>query len=263
MQSVKERALFSRGAMRSSAGAFWSIYAFATRDWLRSPWVLFNLLALVGVQSLLYMYSPTQSYFFGVQYATTIFLAAVTTGVLFARAARAETYAILARPVPRVVFTGAIMLAAWVISVACHVIATTAVVVRYGPRFYFPPPAWLTLSNIMVGSLAVVVAAAFTVALISLISSFVATPGLRLTVLTIMALLVMSFDSRNFPVEPFRAILGQVPPVLAPLAGALNFATSTPPNSISIVSVVLLTAYAALLIALALWQSSRRELILE
>ncbi len=258
-----QHALFSREATRSTAGAFWSVYAFATRDWLRSPWVLFNLLVLVGVQSLLYMYSPTQSYFFGVQYATTIFLAAVTTGVLFARAARAETYAILARPVPRVAFTGAVMLAAWIISVVCHVIATTVVVMRYGPRFYSFPPAWLTLSNIVVGSLAVAIAAAFTVALISLISSFVATPGLRLGVLTIMALLVMSFDSRNFPVEPFRAILGQVPPVLAPLAGALKFATSTPPDSISVVSVVLLTAYAALLITLALWQSSRRELILE
>jgi hypothetical protein len=250
--------------VRRSRIVFWDLLSFVLRDFVRSPWVFFNLLALVAIHALFYKYSPGRSYFFGIEYASTMLLVAITTGVLFGRANRAESYAILARPVPHASYTGAIMLAAWVIAVAGHLL-TTLVMFRFG-TWQNPQSDQINAFTLLLdwrGNLPVLAGAAFAVGLIGLLSTFVSPSGVRLGVLALLALLVMSFDNRNVPITSLRPVLQELPPVLAPVAGALKYASDLPPDSVATTSLVFLGGYTLLLIIVVLLLSSSRELVLD
>jgi hypothetical protein len=119
---------------------------------------------------------------------------------------------------------------------------------------------WRTPVTYLTGSVPIVVAAAFAVCVIALLSTLVASAGMRLFVVAIFALLVMSFDSRHFPIEALRPALERVPPVLAPVAGALKYATDTPPDQIAITSLTILSGYTLLLAFAALSLAAGREL---
>lgn len=247
---------------KTNPGVFWSLVSFVLRDYMRTAWVFLNIAVLVGIHALFFKYPSGQGHFFGVEYAATAVLAAITGAVIFARANRAESYAILARRVPRASYTGAIMLASWLVAVVGYLISTLFDVAIFSPWLTKSPfQAWQTPTNYLLGSVPVLVAAAFAVCLAGLLSSFVSSSAVRLGTMTALALLVMSFDNRNFPVETLRPILQQLPPVLAPIAGALQFATEQ--SSIATVSLALLAGYALLLAIAVLVLSSSRELILE
>jgi hypothetical protein len=250
--------------VRRSRIVFWDLLSFVLRDFVRSPWVFFNLLTLVAIHALFYKYSPGRSYFFGIEYASTMLLAAITTSVLFGRANRAETYAILARPVPHTSYTGAIVLAAWVIAAGGHLL-TMLVMFRFG-IWQDPQSDQISALTLLLdwrGNLPVLVGAAFSVGLIGLLSTFVSPSGVRLGVLALLALLVMSFDNRNFPITSLRPVLQDLPPVLAPVAGALKYATDLPPDSVATTSLAFLGGYALLLLIVVLVLSSSRELVLD
>src|SRR5687768_12139000 len=106
--------------------------AFTLRDYLRSPWPLFNLLVLVAIHGLFFNVRSGQGHLFSIQYAATMFVAAVTTGVLFSRAHRAETYPVLARPVPSALLAGVLMLNAWLVAVVWHALSLLVEAVRFG-----------------------------------------------------------------------------------------------------------------------------------
>ncbi|MDQ3929829.1 MAG: hypothetical protein M3328_11890, partial [Chloroflexota bacterium] len=189
---------------------FWTLTLFALRDFFRSPWIILHLLVLVGVQTLFFQYESGQSHFFLVEYITTLVLAAITAGVMLSRANRAATYPILARRVPRASFTGAIMLGAWLVPLAGYLLSSIAVYARfYGPWFSDAPhaPPWLASIDFLDNSLPVLAAALTAVGLVALLSSFISPSGVRLGLLAVLALLVMSFDSRNFPIEAVRPAL--------------------------------------------------------
>ncbi|HYP41794.1 MAG TPA: hypothetical protein VEX13_15660 [Chloroflexia bacterium] len=245
---------------------FWNLAIFALRDFFRSPWIILHLLVLVGVQTLFFQYQSGQGHFFLVEYITTTILAAITAGVMLSRANRAETYPILARRVPRASFTGAIMLAAWLVAIVGYLLSSLAVYARfYGPWLSDAPvaPPWLVSIDFLDNTLPVAAAALTAVGLVALLSSFISPSGVRLGLLALLALLVMSFDSRNFPIEAVRPALDRFPPVLAPLAGALKYATENTPDAVATLSLGLLAGYAVVLVLLALWLSTRRELILD
>lgn len=252
------------GRIRAKASpvVFWKLVSFILRDYVRTPWIFLNVAALVAVHALFFKYPSGQSHFFGVEYAATSVLAAITGAVIFARANRAESYAILARRVPRASYTGALMFAAWVIASVGYLVSALFDVIIFSPWFTQAPfQGWQTPANYLLGSLPVLLGAAFAVCLVALLSSFVSSSAVRLGTMTGLALLVMSFDSRNFPIEALRPVLQQVPPVLAPLAGALKFATEQ--SSVATVSLALLAGYTLLLVIIVLVLSSSRELILE
>lgn len=268
MESVEERmvlpALPSPRA-RFGPSIFWRLLVFTLRDFFRSPWVFFNLLALVGVQTLFYQYKSGAGHFFSVEYAVTAVLAAITSAVIFARANRGESYPILARPVSRVAFTGALMLAAWLVAIGGHFLLSLVEGIRFGPLLNPGDAAgnWRTPETYLQGNLPILVAAAVAIALVALLTAFVSTSGVRLVVLGTLALLVMSFDSRNFPIEAVRPLLDRVPPVLAPMAGALKYSTEYPPTPLAVLSLGILAAYALILIMLVLWLAATHELILD
>jgi hypothetical protein len=254
-----------RPIRQRGASPFLSLLGFVVRDYLRSPWPLANLALLVVVHTLFFNYQSSQSHFFAIEYGMVVLIAALTTAVIFARANRAETYAILARPVRRLTLTAAMLLASWLITLFFHLISTLVESLRFGqllnPAAEIMP--WRSPVTHVIGLVPIMVAAVAAVALTALLSSFVSSSGTRLVILGVLALLVMSFDSKNFPIEAARPFLQWLPPVLAPLAGALKFATDSQRDSIATVSLGLLALYSAILIALTLWMSSQREIILD
>ncbi len=247
---------------KANPGVFWKLVGFVLRDYARTAWIFLNMAVLVAVHALFFKYASGQGHFFGVEYAATGVLAAITGAVIFARANRAESYAILARRVPRASYTGAIMLASWIVAAIGYLVSTLFDLVIFSPWLTKSPfQAWQTPANYLLGSLPVLLGAAFAVCLVGLLSSFVSSSAVRLGTMTALALLVMSFDNRNFPIETLRPILQQLPPVLAPLAGALKFATEQ--DNVAAVSLALLAGYTLLLAIVVLVLSSSRELILE
>src|SRR5687768_8624514 len=206
---------------------FFTLLGFVIRDYFRSAWPLVNVAILVILHSFFFNHQSNRSHFFALEYAMVVVVAALPTAAIFARANRAETYAILARPVRRVTLTAAILLASWLITMLFHLVSTLIEGIRFGPLLN---PAtegtlWRNPVTHITAMLPMMVAAAATVGLIALLSSFVSSSGMRLGILGALALLVMSFDSKNFPIEGVRPLLQQLPPVLAPAAGALKFAT--------------------------------------
>src|SRR5688500_8704004 len=254
-----------RPVARRAVAPFFTLLSFVIRDYFRSGWPLVNVAILVILHSLFFNYQSNRSHFFAIEYAVVVVIAALTSAAIFARANRAETYAILARPVRRVTLTAAILLASWLITMLFHLISTLIEGIRFGSLLN---PAtegtlWRNPVTHITAMLPMMVAAAATVGLIALLSSFVSSSGMRLGLLVALALLVISFDSKNFPIEGVKPLLQQLPPVLAPAAGALKFATEAQPDSIAVVSLALLAFYALILLAAARCISSQRELILE
>lgn len=250
---------------RRGPAPFWNLLGFIVRDYLRSPWPLVNVAVLVIVHSLFFNYQSDQGHFFAIEYTMVVVIAALTTATIFSRANRAEIYAILARPVRRIALTAAMLLASWLVSIFFHLISTLIESIRFGQMLNpgLEDLPWRNPVTHLTGLLPIMVAAAATVGLIALLSTFVSSSGLRLGILGALALLVMSFDSKNFPIEAFRPFLQQLPPVLAPAAGALKFATDSQPDSIATLSLGILALYALILLAVALWMASQRELILD
>jgi len=242
---------------------FGTLLWFIIRDFVRSPWLIFNLLVIAGLQLLLPGTDLARANFFGLVYLFMLALSAVNTMAIFSRADDAHTYAILARPVTRTGYVVACMAAAWLVSVLAYVLVTALAYLRYGPPLNSPAPDFFGFSSYLTASLAVLVAISFAVSLMSLLSAFVSPFWVRFLVLAIIAFLVMSFDPRNFPIPYLQDFVARVPPVLAPIAGALRLATDSPPDSLAKLSVVILAAYTCTLLALVLWLSTRREMVLD
>jgi hypothetical protein len=244
---------------------FGKLFRFVLRDVLLSPWIVLLAAVLVLIQISLFTDTPTREHFFGVQYATTMLMGALVSLALFARAGRPETYAILARPVSRFSLTLVLLLVAWLLTVLAHLIGSAAVLVRFGPWLApdRPVTAWLDAQTFLLGSVPAVLAALLVVSLVALLSHFVSNTGARLVILAFIALLVMAFDSRNFPIEDVRPFLEQLPPVIAPIAGALRYATTSEPDNTALYSLIALAAYALALFLLTLTVSSGRETVLD
>jgi hypothetical protein len=247
---------------RRNPSVFWKLVRFTISDYFRSPWVFLNLAILVGVHALFFKYQSGQSHFFGMEYAATMLQAALICAVMFSRSNRAESYAILARQVSRASYVGAVMLAAWLLAVLTYVVSTLVDLLYFSEWVTGQPlQDWQTPTNYALGSAPVLVGAAFVVCLVTLLSTFVSTSAVRLGTMTLLAVLVMSFDARNFPFEGVRPLLQNIPPVLAPLAGALKFATEQ--DNIATVSIAMLGGYTLLMLIIALLLSGTRELILD
>jgi hypothetical protein len=125
------------------------------------------------------------------------------------------------------------------------------------------PPQWLTPNVLLGGILPVAVGAACVVGVMALIANFVSPFGVRLLVLGIIALGVMAFDPRSFPVENLRSVVAVMPPLLAPVVGAIRFASDVQPDSVARASLLVVAAYATTLGGLVWWLSSRREIVIE
>jgi hypothetical protein len=238
---------------------FGTLLWFVIRDFVKSPWLALNLLAVAGLQLLLPGSDPTRAGYFSLVYLFMLALTAVNTLAVFSRADGPQTYAILARPVTRTIYVVAAMAAAWLVSVTAYVLVTALAYLRYGPPFNSPGPDFLGFPDYLVASVSVLVAISFAVSLMSLLAAFVSPFWVRFLVLAIIAVLVMSFDPRNFPIPFLQGFAADIPPVLAPIAGALRLATDSPPDSLALVSVVVLAAYTSTLLALVLWLSTRRD----
>lgn len=267
MQSTYEDApatAIEMAQARRNPIAFWSLLWFIIRDYLRSAWVLLNLLVIAGTQALFFNYKSDQSHLFSVEYIVTALLAAATAAIVFARANRAESYPILARRLFRASYAGALMLAAWLIAVLSYVLSILVEALRFSNLLAPGSEAmpWRNPGVYLAASLPVLLIAAFAVCLVGLLSTFIAPGIVRLVTLAVLALLVMSFDSRNFPIEGLRPLLQNLPPALAPLAGAIKYAASPLPDSVAVTSVAVLAVYTALLAILDLLLFSQRELIL-
>jgi len=220
---------------------------------------------LVAIHLMLFDVSPTRSHFFGVQYASTILVAGIAAAGMFSRANRAEMYPILARSLSRVVVTGALMLAAWLVSVGAYLLSSAALLVRYGSWFEGNAPidGWLDVPTFLYGSLPMLAVGVLAVSVVALLSTFVSPSVLRLIVLALIALLIMSFDNRNFPIEGIRPALQALPPVMAPVAGALRYATETSRDMVATVSLAMLVGYAFFLALAVLLLSAARETALD
>jgi hypothetical protein len=235
---------------------------FALRDFLRSPWLWVNLVILMVVQFFLLAQAPGREEFFGTTYLVTLLVGALNAGAIFSRADHPQTLAILVRPVSRVAYVGALWLIAMLVTLGGYVVTVVATVLRHGPPLQPANPVNEWMHNPVVfltGSLPVIAGAALAVSLLTLLSNFVAPFGLRLVILAIVAIMVMSFDPRNFLIEQLRPIVQYLPPFVAPIAGALRFATDPAPEPLAVISLVMVAAYAVALLALVLWLTSRRE----
>ncbi len=242
---------------------FGTLLGFVIRDFFRSPWAVFNVLAIIFLQFFWPEANPTRAQFFSLIYLFMLAISALNTMAIFSRANGPQTYPILARPVTRTAYIVASICAAWLVSALTYLVLTALAFLRYGPPFQTPAPDWLGFSAYLSASIPMVVGIAFAVSLMSLLVAFVAPFWVRFLALAIIAILVMSFDPRNFPVPFLQGFVEKIPPLLAPIAGALRFATDTPIDALSFVSVVILAAYTSTCLALVLWLSTRREIVLE
>jgi hypothetical protein len=244
---------------------FFKTLRFVLRDFFRSAWVLLAIGTLVAMHLLLLNESPSRSHFFGVQYASTILIAAIAAAAMFTRANRAEMYPILARPVSRLALTGVLMLAAWLVTVVAYLLSSAVTLVRYGPWLEHNAPVsnWADVVTLARGSLPMLVIALVVVCVVALLSTFVSPSLLRLVILSFIALLIMSFDNRNFPIEGIRPALQALPPVMAPVAGALRYATESAPDTLAAVELGMLAGYAFFLLLIVLWLSSSHETVLD
>jgi hypothetical protein len=247
---------------RRADAPFGPLFWFAWRDYMRSPWLWINLVVLMVVQFFLLSNTPTREEFFGTVYLVTLLMGAINSAALFSRADHPQTLPILVRPVSRVAYTGALWLIAILVTVGGYMVTLLGVLLRHGPPLQpiDPVNAWMQNTLVFVtGTLPMIAGAALAVSLLALLSNFVAPFGLRLVVLAILALMVMSFDPRNFLIEQLRPIVQYLPPFVAPVAGALRFATDTVMDPLAVISLVMVSAYAVAILAIVLWLTSRRE----
>jgi hypothetical protein len=154
------------------------------------------------------------------------------------------------------------MLAAWLVSALAYAVSALFDLLYFSEWVTGQALLdWQTPANYSLGSLPVLVGAGFAVCLVTLLSTFVSTSAVRLGTMTLIAVLVMSFDARNFPVEVMRPFLQNIPPLLAPLAGALKFAVEQ--DNIATVSLAVLGGYSLLMLIIALVLAGTRELVLD
>jgi hypothetical protein len=242
---------------------FGTLLWFIIRDFIRSPWLVVDIVAIVGLQLFLPSTNPAREGYFGLLYWFMLALAAVNTMAIFSRAGSTHTYAILARPVTRTTYVAAGMIAAWLLSILAYLLVTALAYLRFGPLFQSPGADLFGFPGYLSASIPMILAAGFAVSLASLLSAFVSPFWVRFVVLAVIAVLIMSFDPRNFPIPFMQGIVEHIPPVLAPIAGAVRLATDSSPDLLARVSVVVLAAYTCTLLALVLWLSTRRELVLD
>jgi hypothetical protein len=98
-----------------------------------------------------------------------------------------------------------------------------------------------------------------TISIVALLSTFVSPSLLRLFLLAMIALLIMSFDNRNFPIVDVRPALQALPPVLAPVAEALHYATEASRDTVAVVSLAMMAGYSFFLVLVVLSLSATRE----
>jgi hypothetical protein len=263
-ESAFKQPLYVPNRLRG-ASVFSTLTAFLLRDFARGPWLWLNLVGVLLTHLIFFGNAPNRAAFFAVTYITTLVLAALTTGSIFSRANHAHTYPILARRISKTTYVAAGMLASWLIGILAYGLAALLVLLRYG--VFVPdgstPPEWLNPGTLATGSLPVAVGVACVVALMTLVANFVSPFGVRLLVLGVIALGVMAFDPRSFPIENLRPFIQVTPPLLAPLVGALRFATDTHPDSVARASLLLVAGYTTTIIGLVWWLSSRREVVIE
>lgn len=242
---------------------FFTVFWFVVRDFIRSSWLYVNIAVILLVHLFMLGGDPKRGPYFGAAYMVMLALSSVNTLVIFSRANAAHTYSILARPVTRTTYIMASMLAAWCVSILSYAVFSALFFLRYGPPLHTPAPDWLALQPYLGASIPVLVAITFMMSLMTLLAAFVSPFWVRLVVLGLITLLVMSFDPRTFPLPFMRGIIERIPPVLAPIAGALRFATESPPDSLARASLIILIAYTLTLQAFILWLSTRREVVLD
>jgi hypothetical protein len=157
------------------------------------------------------------------------------------------------------------MLASWLVGIMVYALSALLVYARY---VTFAPASpirteWLNLGTLVSGSLPVAVGLACVVGLMALVANFVSPFGVRLLVLGVIALGVMAFDPHSFPIENLRPLIEVMPPLLAPLIGALRFATDAQPDAVARASLLLVAAYATTIIGVVWWLSTRRDIVIE
>jgi hypothetical protein len=254
--------LYVPGWLRG-ATVFATLTTFLLRDFARSPWIWVNLVG-VGITHLLFFgNAPDRATYFAVTYVSTLVLAAFTTGGIFSRTNHTHTYPILARRVSKATYVAAALVASWIASMFAYALSALAVWVRYGLLAPDNSLQWLTPLELAKGSVPIAVAAAFVAGLMALVANFVSPFGVRLLVLGAIALGVMAFDPRSFPIENLRPAIALMPPILAPLIGALHFATDAQPDAVARASLLVVAAYATTIIGLVWWLSARREVVIE
>ena len=92
---------------------FGTLLRFVMRDFFRSPWAVFNVLAIILLQFFWPETNPTRAQFFSLIYLFMLALSALNTMAIFSRANGSQTYPILARPVTRTGYIVASISAAW------------------------------------------------------------------------------------------------------------------------------------------------------
>lgn len=244
---------------------YWTLALFLMRDFVRSPWVWVNVVGVILTHLIFLGGAPDRPAFFAVVYVSTLVLATLTAAGIFSRSNHPHTYAILVRGISKAGYVTVCMLVAWLISVLTYGLAALLVFVRYAvlvPQDA-TPPQWLTPNVLLLGVLPVGVGAACAVGLMALIANFVSPFGVRLLVLGVIALGVMAFDPRSFPIENLRPFVSVMPPLLAPIVGAVRFATDVQPDAVARASLLVVAAYATTIIGLVWWLSSKREVVIE
>ncbi|MDQ3930269.1 MAG: hypothetical protein M3328_14120, partial [Chloroflexota bacterium] len=121
--SVPEAQDAPRAKPRQNPPVFWKLVRFTLSDYFRTAWVFLNVAIMVGVHALFFKYKSGQGHFFGIEYAATMLQGALTCAIMFSRSNRAESYAILARQVPRASYVGAVLLAAWLVAVLAYILS--------------------------------------------------------------------------------------------------------------------------------------------
>ncbi len=245
------------------ASTFVTLLFFFLRDFVRSPWVWFNVMGVVLFHLFFFANTPSRDSFFSVTYIATLLLSALTAAGIFSRANHPHTYLILARRISKTTFVAAGMFAAWIVGVLTYVLAALLVVLRYKLLASDAGPDWLTLSTLVLGSITIAVAALFAVALMTLLSNFVASFAVRMITLAVMTISVMAFDPRSFPIENLRPVMASIPPLFAPVIGAIQYAASADPDTVARASLLTVAAFASTIIGIVWWLSARGEVAVE
>jgi hypothetical protein len=233
------------------------------RDFVRSPWVWFNVGGVVLAHLVFFGNTPSRGNFFSVAYVTTLLLSALSTSGIFSRANHRHTYPILARRISKTSFVAAGMLASWIMGMLTYVLTGLLVMVRYKVLAAGGGAGWLTWETMATGSVTIAVGAIFAVALMTLLSNFVSSFLVRMITLAVMTISVMAFDPRSFPIENLQPIMARIPPLFAPVIGAIQYASNENPDTVGRASVLTVAAFATTITGIIWWLSARGEVVVE
>jgi hypothetical protein len=73
----------------------------------------------------------------------------------------------------------------------------------------------------------------------------------------------MAFDPRSFPIENLRPVMARIPPLFAPVIGAIQYAGSADPDTVARASLLTVAAFATTIIGIIWWLSARGEVAVE